>query len=347
MDKRTQRLFLSLPKRLYKDKLSQDIKTEVQILKGVHTLSRNFNIFPFVAVRGNRPVCRCILTIYENDTKGYVGFFEAENDLEAVKFMLNLVSKKAAKLKRTVLEGPLDSSIFIKYRFKLDHFDSTYTGEPVNLPYYPELWEKCGFEKSDCYVSNKLRKVSKCDIDMRFQRVFERYIKRGYSFISPTPASFYKILGDVYRLLIRLYADFPGYKKIDSKQFEDMFGSLKYVLDFNMVRMVYKNDRLCAFCIAIPNYRNLNFGKITPSKLMKILKIKKKPFEYVIMYMGAAISSPGLGCALIQDVRNILYENGCTSIGALIHEGKLTEKMYEDLCVDKIHYALYKKVIGE
>ena len=274
-----------------------------------------------------------------------MGFFEAENDIDAVKLMFQMVFQKARELKKSVLSGPLDSSIFIRYRFKLDHFDSTYTGEPMNLPYYPYLWEECGFEKSDSYVSNQLRRVAKSDIDMRYQRVYERYKKKGYEFISPSNKTFPKLLKDVYCLLMDLYADFPGYKRIDEQQFTALFGNLKAVLNYQMVRMVYKDGRLCAFCICIPNYGRLTSGKIMPIKLMRILEIKNNPSEYVVTYMGASKSTPGLGCALIQDIRNILYKNQCTSIGALIHTGKLTEKMYDDLYIDQRQYALYKKEI--
>lgn len=342
-NKETRDLFLKLPKRLYKSDSPQDIKTEKQILSNSHALSKDFQIYPFVVARDNVPVCRCILTVYENDENGYAGFFEAENDINAVRFMFKMVCQKAAELKKSSLVGPLDSSIFIKYRFKLDHFDSTYTGEPINLPYYPHLWEECGFKKSDSYVSNQLRKVSDSDIDTRYQKVYERYIKKGCRFISPTDDTFPEILKDVYGLLMDLYAEFPGYKRIDEREFTALFGNLRSALNYQMVRMVYKDDKLAAFCICIPNYKNLTLGKITPLKLMRILKIKKKPSEYVITYVGASKSAPGLGCALIHDIRNILYQNQCTSIGALIHTGKLTEKMYENLYIDQRHYALYKK----
>ena len=51
--------------------------------------------------------------------------------------------------------------------------------------------------------------------------------------------------------------------------------------------------------------------------------------------------APGLGCAAIHDIRSRLYENGCTTIAALIYQGKLTGRMYEDLHVGTRHYTLY------
>lgn len=334
-----------MPQRLYQNNSPQDVKTEKQILTGTHPLSKEFQVYPFVVMEQQRPVCRSILTVYEEDENGYIGFFEAEDHLDAVRYMFDIIYEKAKDLKKSALVGPFDASIFLKYRLKLDHFESTYTGEPVNLSYYPRLWENCGFWIKENYVSNQLRSVTASDMNLTYERVYQSYKKKGYQFISPTDKTFPKIFRDVYWLLMDLYAEFPGYKRIDEEQFITLFGSLKAVLNNQMVRLVYKNDKLYAFCICIPNYGNLTAGKITFSKLIRIRRVKKKPSEYVVTYVGASKAAPGLGCALIQDIRNILYQNQCTTIGALIHTGKLTEKMYEELYIDQRHYALYEKKI--
>lgn len=342
-DKKTRKLFLQLPQRLYQKNAPQDVRTEKQILEGTHPLSKEFQVYPFVVTKNGLPVCRSILTIYEEDECGYVGFFEAEDDQQAAWYLFDLICDKVKKLKKSALVGPIDASIFIKYRFKLDHFNSTYTGEPVNLPYYPRLWENCGFQIKENYVSNQLRPVTASDIDVRYEKVYQRYLKKGYQFISPTNKTFSKIFTDVYRLLMDLFAEFPGYKKIDEKQFLTLFGYLRIIVNYEMVRLVYKNDKLCAFCICVPNYGNLTSGNMTLLKLIRLLRVKKNPSEYIVMYVGASRATPGLGCALIQDLRNILYQNQCTTIGALIQEGKLTGKMYKELYMDQRRYALYQK----
>lgn len=344
-DKKTRNLFLQLPKRLYKGKNPQDLKTEKLILSGKHPLSKDFRVYPFVVTKEGVPVCRSLLTIYETDEVGYVGFFESEEDQEAVSYLFDQIYKKAKQEKKSSLVGPLDASIFIKYRLKLDHFENTYTGEPINLAYYPRLWEGCGFRKKEIYVSNQLRKVTDSDFDERYEKIYQRYLQRGYQFVSPTSKTFSKAMKEVYQLLIRLYASFPGYKRIDETKFLAMFGYLKQIVNYEMVRLVYKENQLYAFCICIPNYGELTVGKMTIFKIIQLLKKKKNPSEYIVMYVGASKATPGLGCALIQDLRHILYRNQCTTIGALIQEGKLTGKMYKELYVDQRTYALYEKKI--
>jgi hypothetical protein len=288
-------------------------------------------------------MCRCLLTYYENDPVGYVGFFEARNNLSAVRELFQSVYRKAQADGKNRLIGPIDASIYVNYRFKVNRFDKTYTGEPYNKSYYPALWEKCGFDICDKYVSNQLRKVEDNDSDVRLERIYMRYLNKGYQFVSPTAKDFAAHLHNVYYLMMELYSGFSGYKYLSESQFIQMFAPIKKILNFDMVKLAYKDGELQAFCIAIPNYGALTKGKMSFSKLLKIYKIRKKPSEYVILYLGANRSSVGLGSALIHHIRNILNKNQCTSIGALIKEGNLTGELYKDLYVDKFNYVLFEK----
>ena len=45
---------------------------------------------------------------------------------------------------------------------------------------------------------------------------------------------------------------------------------------------------------------------------------------------------------LDAETKNKLYQNKCTSIGALIHEGNITGELYKDLYTDKFKYELFQ-----
>lgn len=343
-NKKLQRLFLKLPTRLYGADCPQDIKTEKQLLQGKHILSPCFEIIPFITTDQNgKAVCRCMLTYYPEDTTAYLGFFEAYDNPEAVQEMLRCAEERAAVDGKSMLIGPVDASIYINYRFKADRFDKTYTGEPYNKPYYPTLWENCGFSVSDHYFSNQLRRVEAKDIDPRLSRLYDRFVARGYRFMSPERRDFDRYLADICDSMMRLYSEFTAYKPLSKEQFSSMFSYLKYVLNFDMVKLVYKEDKLRAFGICLPNYGTLTRGKLTPAKLLQILKIRSKPKEYIILYVGADPSASGLGGALVHDIRNSLHQNDCTSIGALIKEGNVTGEVYDILYTDRFSYVLFSK----
>jgi hypothetical protein len=343
-DQKLKKLFLRLPAQLYGSDCPQDVRTEKQLLQGTHPLSSCFEVIPFVITDGSgKALCRCMLTYYPDDETAYLGFFEAYNDPNAVQTMFRYVEDRAAADGKRAILGPVDASIYINYRFKIDRFDKTYTGEPFNKPYYPALWKNCGFSVCDRYVSNQLRQVEVEDIDPRLSRIYDRFLARGYRFVTPQRRDFSRYLADICDSMMHLYAGFTGYKPLTQAQFVSMFSYLKYVLNFDMVKLVYKEDKLKAFGICLPNYGVLTWGRLTPTKLLQILKIRKKPKEYIILYVGAEPDSSGLGGALVHDIRNSLYQNGCTAIGALIKEGNVTGEVYDILYTDQFRYVLLSK----
>lgn len=343
-----ERKFLKFPSILYPNGDNpRNRTTERQILQGIHPISCDIEVHPYIVLDDwDNVICRCLLTYYEDDDTAYVGFFDAFDQGDAVRKMFMTVEARAKKDGKCKLFGPIDSSIYIGYRFKVDRFDKTYTSEPYNKPYYARLWEESGFKVCEKYISNQLRKVEKNYIDNRLQKIYDRYKSKNYEFVHPTHEIFDDYLRDVYKLMMKLYSNFSGFKMLSEEQFLAMYMPLEKVLNLDMVHLVYNADyELCAFCICLPNYGDLTLGKLTLSKIKKIQKIKENPTEYVVLYLGADTTSAGLGGALVHHVRNQLYRNGCTSIGALIKEGNITGKMYEDLYTDQFHYVLLEKEI--
>jgi len=346
--KKDKKLFLNFPSTIYSDKYCpQDYKTEKQILNGTHPISSDIEVFPYIVIdKYENVISRCLVTYYKEDLIAYLGFFESLNDINAVKLMMDYIETQIRRDGKLKIIGPIDSSIFINYRFKIDRFDKTYTSEPYNKYYYPDLWKQVGFNVCQKYVSNQLRKVEITDIDARLEKIHSRYIKKNYNIISPTDNTFEKTLEDIYELMMELYSNFPGFKTINKEQFLKLYLPLKNVLNYEMVKLVYdENSKLCAFCVCIPNYEELTKGKLTIDKIFKIREIKKHPEEYVVLYVGSKTN--GLGGTLIHTIRNKLYQNRCTSIGALIKEGNITGEMYEDLYIDKFNYVLLEKILVE
>lgn len=346
-DSNIKRLFLKLPSKLYNKKMNpQDIKLEKQILDKKHILSTYFDILPFIIVdEKNRIISRCILTYYPNDDNAYVGFFESFYDIEASSLLLKAVTEKAKKDGKNKLIGPLDASFWIKYRFKTNNFETIYTAEPYCKEYYTSFWEKFGFSISDTYFSNKFYIPKKDDDSMRCRKRLEMIKEKNYYIKKLTNKNFNESLEDIYNLIMKCYSKFPLYKKIEKQHFIEMFKNLKYVLEFDMVKLVYKNEELAGFFIAIPNYYNLTNKKISLLSLVKILKIKNNPKEYVLLYMGIGKTHQGLGSAMAEMMKQELVERKCKAIGALMHEGKVTNNYYKEKTSDRYKYVLLEKKI--
>jgi hypothetical protein len=140
------------------------------------------------------------------------------------------------------------------------------------------------------------------------------------------------------------YSGFTGFKSVTETQFLELFSGLRKIANYDMMKLAYKDGKIHAFAIALPNYGDLTLGKLTIFKLIKMLKIKKNPEEYVILYVGAD-KTAGIGSAIMHHLRDLLYQNQCTSITALIKEGNLTGKVYSDLYMDTVEYELFEKNI--
>lgn len=322
-----------------------DKKLERSILEGTHVLSKEFQVMPFIVIDADteKTVSRALVTLYANDELSYVGFFESIDEDEPVQMLMDEIAVYAKENGKKALAGPLDASFWIKYRFKLNHFDKTYTGEPLNPPYYPKLWEKAGFFVSDHYYSNLVRIPTREDVNEKCVKRLAYINEKGYEIKHPTNKSFTEDLFMIYDSLIQLFSTFPGFHFINKGQFLDLNGSLKYVLDFDYVELATKDGDLKGFMISIPNYDGYTNGRLTLPKILHILKVKKKPKEYITLYMGVEPDSVGLGGAFAEILRQKMEKDQVRSVAALIHDGKETGHYYEELHDGKIEYAFYKK----
>ncbi len=350
-EKNIRKDFLALPKTLYdKGKCPQDIKTERQILEETHVLSATFKVIPFVAYvkeNGEKKVtARALVTYYSDDATVYVGFFESINDTEICQKLFETIFNFVKKDGRKTVVGPVDASFWIRYRFKFSSdrdVDDTYSCEPYNKDYYVSLWQQCGFQISHTYESNFYRQVRPDDISSKLRNRYERMCQKGYVLRTSSFTKFDEDLIQIHKLITKTYRHFPMYTDISLKQFQSMFGYLKYVLNYSMVKLLYKEDKAVGFMICVPNFGFDSVGKLTVSKLLHILCKKNKPKEYVILYMGVDEKHLGTGSALAEDIKNELCKNGCTSIGALILEGKVTGLYYSDLFTGKSKYVLLER----
>lgn len=339
--------FLALPKTLYpRERRTQDTKAEKAILNGTHPLSGEFTVRAYLAVDdGASPQGRCVLTYYPDDPAAYVGFFECVEDLDVCRALLSAAEAQARADGKEKLVGPLNASFWIGYRFKVENFDEHFTGEPDNLPYYADFWEACGFTVSERYYSNYLRSPTPEDPSEKWEKRLQRALDKGYEIRSLERGKFDEALRDIYRMLVRLYAKFPAFKLITEEQFTALFGSLKYVVDYECVLLGYKDGELAGFFVCVPNYGTLVDGDLSLRDLPAILRIRRNCKEYVILYIGVDRKHLGLGGAFAQTIRQIGQNKGAGSIAALIHEGNSSGVFFRELTTHTARYVLLEKAL--
>ena len=338
--------FLSLPSLIHKkDSLMQKRSEELSLLKGTHILSKYFSLTAFICYFNGKAVARCAVTIYHSKKEAYLGFFDSENNIEAVKAMYSTAEQFAKENEIQKLVGPVDASFWIGYRMKADKFtEPRYFSEPYGKEYYPQLWQELGFEISQTYVSNIYKKLSKKEeADKSYTKRYNYFIKKGYKIVSAKKQDWDIFIGEVYTLIIKLYSDFPVFSHITENEFREMYKSLKSILDFSMVKLAYKDNKLVGFFLSVPEYRNKLYGNIGPSELLFMLKNKKRCDNYILLYMGVDEKHLGLGSALSQAIFEELSRKKASSIGALIKKGKVSEKYIDKKIISQREYLLFEK----
>ncbi len=341
--------FLKLPQMLYKKSERTNSKSEeLQLINGTHILSHYFSVKAFLVLdEYEKPIARCIVTLYPNDSCGYLGLFEAKNDETACEKLFDAAHLHCVQNKIYKVLGPVDASIWIKYRLKYSGFAQPFTGEPHNKPYYKTLFEKFGYTVHKKYISNVYAEIENYTNKKGKKRLLSK-LAQGYEIISPSKRNFQKHLREVYCLLLNLYSDFPAFKPIGEDEFVALFYNLRHIADYSMIKLAYLNGELTGFFIAFPNYGKVLCGNLTPLKFLQLQWLKKHAKQYIAPYLGVKKGHEGLGVAITELVLEHKSKRKIRLIGALIQEGKATNAYFGDKLQRKIEYALmYKNLKAE
>ena len=345
-EKKYIRDFIDLPKKLYSKKNNmEDSNNILNLLLEKHPLSNYFNLTKFLIYKDDKVVGRFIITEYPNDKKTcYIGFFECINDKKVAKFLFKNAYNFVKEKKYKNLVGPVDASFWIKYRLKINKFERPYTGEPYNLQYYYKLFIDNNFKVCDHYTSQLYEKVDESYFNTKFTEHYDEFIKLGYKIEKPSIEEYDKCIGEVYDLVTDLYSDFPIFKEVYKEDFLKLYKSYEKIINMDMVRMAYYKDKAVGFYISIPNYNNIVYH-LTPLNILKILKQRKKPKGYVMLYMGVDQNHKGLGKALVYSIVEELKKNNLPSIGALAHDGKINQNYAKEIINSRYEYVLLERKI--
>lgn len=340
------RMFLELPSMLYsKQEIMQNKSDEEKLLRGTHYLNRYVALSKFLVTDKGRPLARCVVTEYHGDPIASFGFFECIEDFSVFRLLMNAVERHVTELQYTGLEGPLDVSLWIRYRFKSNLFDlPPYTGEPYNKPYYPEFFQKAGYQIKERYVSNRYRTLPRKDFELpAYQKRWETFTAKGYEIRSPKKEEWDLRIGEVYDMIAVLYRNFLTYHEITREEFIADYNSYRQIVDFDLIKIAYYKGKAIGFFMGIPNYGNLASLPRTPGSLLRFFRLKIRPKEYVLLYMGVMPEHRGIGMALTHSIMAELAKKQVPSIGALIRQGNPNYDYAKEYMTGRYEYVYLDK----
>lgn len=141
----------------------------------------------FVGYRSERPVARAAVIINSAHQmafgvrSAFFGFFESENDEEAVRRLFGEAETYCRARRVEVLEGPFNPHHYSELGLQIDGFGTAPSFfQPHNPPYYDELLEKAGFRISARFQTMKIDDIGK-DLDRRLGAPAAGPGRDGYS----------------------------------------------------------------------------------------------------------------------------------------------------------------------
>lgn len=339
--------FINFSIKLYKNDCTENKEETKQILEGNHPLSKYFNIYKFLIYDNKKVVGRFAITAYPDDTTAYLGFFECVNNKDVAKYLFDYAFKFAKENNFKNIVGPVNSSFWIKYRLKINMFDKRpYTGEPYNKDYYLKMFLDNNYKIIEHYTSSIYSNIDYTYENEKYEARYKEFTNNGYLIQSPDMSKFEEYLKDVYKLLTELYSDFPIYKNLSEEDFIKTFSSYKKIMNPEMTKLAFYNNKLVGFYISIPNYNNIVYN-LNLINILKVLHIKKNPKEYIMLYMGVDQEHRGLGKAIIYTIISELMRSELPSIGALARDGKLTQNYVEEKIKYRYEYVLLEVKIDD
>ena len=271
--------------------------------------------------------------------------YECIDDKKVAKVLFDEAYKFAKEKNYKKIVGPVDASFWLKYRLKTNLFDKRpYTGEPYNKDYYLKLFTDNGYKIEERYTSQIFDTVDETYNNEKFTEHYNEFIEKGYVIVKPKIGDFDKCIEEIYHMITKLYSDFPVFKNIKEDTFKSIFNSYKSIINMDMVRMAYYEEKPVGFYISVPNYNNIVYH-LNLSNILKIISIKKNPKEYVMLYMGVNPEHTGLGKAIAYSIAEELKKNKLPSIGALTRDGKITQNYAKEKINSRYEYVLLEREV--
>ena len=300
--------FLNLPKILYENDPFYTTKSED--ISACEKL--------FVVKESNKVLARAGL-IYANN-RAQIGFFEAENNLEAVRFLFDEIKKYALQKGYNYLIGPINGSTWKKYRVTLPSNNPPFLLDNYNKPYYAELFEQCGFETIANYTSSVCRNLDRdySRLD-KFEKIFEQ---KGVKIRKFT--DFERDIRKIYDVSIKSFVNNFLYTPIEFEEFYKMYEPVKSFLNPEWVLIAEnEQDEAIAFIFGFDNLYNRSEKSLIIKTLAQIPEYKYRGIgSYLTEFMHKKAKNAGYD----NIIHALMHENNVSAnilSGELYHEYKL------------------------
>ncbi len=301
--KKERAVFVTMPWKLYRrdphwvPPLVSDQMAFIDPLKGVFFDHGEAELF--MAYRGSEPVGRISAHVntrydqYFTDSKGFVGFFECEDDTETARALFDAARGWLVGKGRKLMEGPMSFGVYDETGVLIQGFDTDpYVLTSHNLPYYQRLFEANGWEKSiDWYAFRGRKSVFEKQLSPRYFVLSQRVLKRDGIVIRQADMRHHldREAEIVQRIFASAWSSNWGHVPLTDKEFERLKDGVKQFVIPELTFIVELGGKPIGFALAIYDanvaVKKVN-GRLFPFGFITLLATMKKTRRFRLVLMG-------------------------------------------------------------
>lgn len=354
-DRKQVQAFLNLPFRIYHDlpqwvpPLEGDARLVLD--PGRHPFYRHSQAAFFLAARNGFPASsersRTVGRIavlankryndYNRTRAGFFTLFECEDDPQAASRLFEAASAWARERGLTELFGPKGFSVLDGFGMLVKGFEHRPAfGIPYNLPYYPELLERLGFERVSEAVSGYLNPQT--EFPERIHQLSEKIQQRRGLRIAR-----YQTRNDLRALIPHLKELYNGALEgttgtypLEDDEVQAMAAQMLWFADPKLVKVVMKGEKPVGFLLAYPDISaalQKTGGKLLPFGWLRLLRAMKTTDWININGAGMIDEYRGLGgmAILFSEMYKTIRESGQFRHAELVQIGLENDRMQREL----------------
>ncbi len=264
---RDKRLFLDLPKSIYKNDPNWVRPLDVDI-EAVFNEQKNpyfqwGKCTRWILLKDNKVIGR--IAAFINEKKAYkhkqptggCGFFECIDNQDAADLLFDTARIWLAERGMQAMDGPVNfGETDLWWGLLVEGFSRPYYGTNYHPPYYKRLFERYGFTTLYEQISNRLDITR--PFPERFGKISEWVEKKaGYSFEHFSIRRFDKFLNDFIEIYNDAWQNHEGHASISAESVRETFSKIKPVLDEKLIWFSYINNEPASFVVLVPDANEL------------------------------------------------------------------------------------------
>lgn len=348
--------FLSLPDRVYAGDPWYCAPFRSSVVSNLRRTTSSGMQRAFLA-RGDRgePLARVVArrspTLLDDAGRrlGMLGFFEALDEPEAARAVLDVGCSWLRESGSPTAVGPMDGDTWHKYRLNVGPRDEPpFLLEPYNPDYYERFWTEAGFQPLETYFSKRLDDIG--PLAEALAPKSERALKRGYSLRRFSVDRYDEDMRIIFEISRRIFEGNLLYSPISLDAFLSIYEGLRALIDPDLVWFAHApSGKAVGFVFAYPDVLKpvaAMRGRSGTLARLRFLMARRRPttVNYKTLGLVPEHRRTGLDAALVHRLSESALSRGYRACNlCLIRRGNRSGALAHTLGMEFREYVLFSR----